>query len=67
VLENFQLAIVQRRKGLGYRPVGFCVQLNNAIPTFFGGGQNGVGRDEPQHRFGSNLLQSLSQVRILRL
>ncbi len=27
-------------------PVGFCVQLNNAIATFFGRGQNGVGRDE---------------------
>lgn len=47
MLQEFELATVQRRKDLGHCPVGLCVQINNAIATFFGCGQNGVGRDEP--------------------
>ena len=46
-LEHFQLATVQRREDLGHCLVGLCVQLKNAIATFFCGGQDGVGRNEP--------------------
>jgi hypothetical protein len=47
VFEHFQLATVQRRKDLGNCPIGLCLQLKNAIATFFGCHQDGVRRNEP--------------------
>lgn len=41
-LEELQLIASQRGKELVYCPVGFCVQINNAIATFFCRSQNSV-------------------------
>lgn len=46
-LEHFRLATVQCREELISLPVGFRVQLNNAIGNIFCGDQNGVGGNEP--------------------